>query len=100
MQQLENLEDKVLEYLPGIFLKHLAPIHDFYLAWRKNTGVDTTSTASSYEQQNKYSKGELLEYQVKHFWVWDVVPYVLARQVYNTKLMLIYIKKWVKFSYI
>ena len=100
VQQLKNLDDKVSEYLAGIFLKHLAPIYYLHLAGRKNTRFDTTSTASWYKQQKIYPRGKLLEYHAKHFWVWDVVPYVLARQVYNTKLMLIYIKKWVKFSYI
>ena len=37
MQQLENLEDKVLEYLPDIYLKHLSPVSALHLAGRKHT---------------------------------------------------------------
>ena len=52
MQQLENLEENVLEYLPDIFLKHLSPVSALHLAGRKNTGLYTISTAPWHEHQN------------------------------------------------
>ena len=50
IQQLKKLDDKVAEYLPGLFSKHLVPISALHPAGCKCTGVDTTSTTPWYEQ--------------------------------------------------
>ena len=48
VKQVKKLRDKVAEYLPGLFSKHLVPISALHPAGCKCTGVDTTSTTPWY----------------------------------------------------